>query len=253
MRYLANTHRALILAAGRGSRLGRLTADRPKALVHVGKKSLIERVLSSLSEAGIEDIRIVTGYQSHLLASYSNNTFNNPNWATTGIFYSASTADAWLCQGDTIISYSDIFYGPNLVRHLCAAAHNIAIGYDPNAAALWRQRSSEPLSDLESFRFDRGLMRLVEIGARNPDWEDVQGQYMGLIKVTAEGWRQLESTAKRLPSSTYQEVDFTTLLSLTIAHGVPVHVVENKEPWGEVDHASDIALYERQYFGVHGG
>ena len=53
--------RAIILAAGEGSRMGKLTQNIPKPLVNVNGKSIIERQLSSLKQNGVLDIIIVTG------------------------------------------------------------------------------------------------------------------------------------------------------------------------------------------------
>ena len=56
---------AVILAAGQGTRLRPLTNDKPKCLVEIDGKSILKRQTSTLREAGIQDIKIVTGYKGN--------------------------------------------------------------------------------------------------------------------------------------------------------------------------------------------
>ena len=59
--------RALILAAGRGKRMNFLTEDKPKCLVMLKGRTLLDWQLKAIREAGIEKIAIVTGYKRELL------------------------------------------------------------------------------------------------------------------------------------------------------------------------------------------
>ena len=63
--------KAIILAAGRGSRMKLLTDETPKCLIKLRGKSLLDWQLSALRAAGITDIAIVTGYRRDLLAKYN--------------------------------------------------------------------------------------------------------------------------------------------------------------------------------------
>ena len=85
--------KAIILAAGRGSRMGNLT-DENEGLLEV-LKPLIEHQIEALTK-GIEDIAIVTGYKSELLNCYGNYHFHNEEWAETNMVYSLLCAKEWL-------------------------------------------------------------------------------------------------------------------------------------------------------------
>ena len=69
--------KAIILAAGRGSRMKNLTDDKPKYLVKLHQKPLLERQLESLRKSGINEIAIVTGYKHEMLSSYNLAEFQN--------------------------------------------------------------------------------------------------------------------------------------------------------------------------------
>jgi len=94
--------RAIILAAGRGSRLAPLTDDRPKPLVDVLGRSLLLRTLDRLREVGIDDraVVIVTGYRAEMIEAVMRREglrcelVLNPRWHDWNNFYSLLVARA---------------------------------------------------------------------------------------------------------------------------------------------------------------
>ncbi len=66
---------AIILAAGRGSRLGTLTEDRPKTLVHLNGRPMLSYVLDSLPDE-ITEIIMIVGYKGELIKEYLGDSFN---------------------------------------------------------------------------------------------------------------------------------------------------------------------------------
>lgn len=77
--------KAIILAAGRGSRMGGLTDTQPKGLVSLRGKPLLEWQLASLRAAGIHEIALVTGYRHEALSPYGLPMFHNPDWRRTNM------------------------------------------------------------------------------------------------------------------------------------------------------------------------
>ena len=75
--------KAIILAAGRGSRLGNYTKELPKALVDINGKSLIERQISSLRKHGVNEIFVVTGYKKNKHVLKDVEYFFNPKYSKT--------------------------------------------------------------------------------------------------------------------------------------------------------------------------
>mgnify|MGYP003993207777 FL=1 len=73
--------KAIILAAGRGSRMGGLTEELPKCLVQLHGKTLLEWQIAALRRGGVEEIAIVTGYRRKQLAKYGLVEFYNERWA----------------------------------------------------------------------------------------------------------------------------------------------------------------------------
>ncbi|MCX7765953.1 MAG: nucleotidyltransferase family protein [Candidatus Sumerlaeia bacterium] len=65
--------KAVVLAAGKGAHLGELTKDRPKPMIEIGGKPILEYVLQGLKSAGINEVIIVIGYKGELIKKYFGN------------------------------------------------------------------------------------------------------------------------------------------------------------------------------------
>ena len=86
--------KAIILAAGRGSRMKKLTDEGPKCLVKLRGKTLLDWQLDVFKNAGISQIAIVTGYKRQLLANRGLEEFYNDRWAETNMVSSLACANA---------------------------------------------------------------------------------------------------------------------------------------------------------------
>ena len=149
--------KAVILAAGRGSRLQALTDERPKALVPFNGVPLLQRAIETLRRCDVSEVGIVAGYRSEMLAPFADTLFHNHRWHSSGIFSSLNCASDWLSAEPCLVSYGDIFYDSTLVSELINHPADIVLGYDPAAVRLWQQRFNDPLPDLENFRLVDGL------------------------------------------------------------------------------------------------
>ena len=166
--------RGIILAAGRGSRMKHLTSERPKCMVKLRGKPLIEWQLEALRAAGINDIAIVTGYRHELLSSYKLTKFHNARWTETNMVASLACADKWLRSEPSIVSYSDIFYESSAVTSLIDCPGSLAVTYDPNWLSIWEKRFEDPLSDAETFSLNSSN-QIIEIGNKPKTAKEVQG------------------------------------------------------------------------------
>ena len=185
---------AVILAAGRGSRMGSKTTFLPKSLSKINDKTLIEYQIEALRTAGINNIAIVTGYKNQYLESYGDVRIYNHEWKKTNMVYSLYCAHEWLQNSHQfIISYSDIIYDYNIIKLLLKASihQDIVVPYNTNWENLWRMRFQNPLDDAETFRVSENGF-LLDIGSRATNIKDIQGQYMGLIKLSIKAWNKIK-------------------------------------------------------------
>ena len=236
------TH-AIILAAGRGLRMGEMTATKPKCLTVLAGKPLLDWQLSALRSAGLQSVTVIGGYRSDLLASEDYYLIENPDWAATNMVATLRCAAALLRRTPCIVSYGDILYRPDRVETLARVDAEIAITYDTDWATLWCARFSNPLSDAETFRQENGW--LTDIGRRAQRISDIQGQYMGLLRFTPTGWAQVEDTLSTLDGDAQRRVDVTHLLRILLTRGARVRCVPGAGGWCEVDNTGDLYLYEK--------
>lgn len=236
--------KVIILAAGRGSRMNEYTKDIPKCMLKLGGISLIERQIRTLNEAGIEDkdIIIVTGYEAEKIDITGIKMIKNEKWDNTNMVKTLLKAEYFLENEECIISYSDIAYDPSCINILKKSTKDIIIPYYTGFENLWRMRFEDPLEDIESFKVING--ELKEIGKKVSDINEVEGQYMGILKVTPKGWKEIKDFMELLSVKIIEKIDITTLLSKLINSGVKIYAVEYGGLWLECDNQNDIKLYE---------
>jgi choline kinase len=237
--------KAVILAAGRGSRMKALTDELPKCLVELRGKSLLDRQLKALREAGIGEIAIVTGYKRELLSKRGLFEFHNPRWAETNMVSSLACAQEWLQANPCIVSYSDIFYNSSAVESLMSSTAGLAVTYDPHWLKLWKKRFKDPLTDAETFRMN-SEKTIVEVGNKPKSLSEVEGQYMGLLRFTPAGWDEVLRIRAGLSASECDQMHMTGTLQKVIKAGrVAIEAVPYELSWGEVDSAKDLAVYQK--------
>lgn len=238
--------KAIILAAGRGSRLGSLTDDRPKCLTPLVGKTLLDRQIDALNKAGISAVGVVRGYKGEHLERADLFSFENYRWAETNMVMSLACAAQWLESDQCVVSYSDIAYHPNHVSDLVATSGDIVITYDLDWRVLWEIRFEDPLSDAETFDVDSAGL-LLDIGKRPESFDQIKGQYMGLLKLTPNGWAAIEQSLKELGEDQRDKLDMTGLLNLLLHRGMTVNTVPIRGQWLEVDSESDLRTYEHAF------
>jgi L-glutamine-phosphate cytidylyltransferase len=236
--------RALILAAGRGSRMGALGDDRPKCLVELDGRPLLDRQLAALRRGGADEIGIVRGYRADMLNVPGLAYFENRRWAETNMVMSLVAAAPWLRSTPVIVSYADIFYCSAVVRGLVNTPGTLVISYDRAWRDLWMRRFPDPLADAETFRIDASG-QLLEIGGKTRKIEDIEGQYMGLLKFTPTAWTAIEGLLATLDEPTRDRLDMTGLLRRLLANkAISISTFGTDGQWGEIDNPADVDLYQ---------
>jgi 2-aminoethylphosphonate-pyruvate transaminase len=151
---------AVILAAGRGTRLRPYTHDIPKGFMKVGDETLIERSIRILKENGIKNIIIGTGHLSDHYERLAQNeglsTFKNPDFATTGSFHTLSCAKD-LIESDFLLLESDLLFHSGAISNLVdGASENVILtsGFTQSNDEVYIEIADGKLKNLSKSKSD---------------------------------------------------------------------------------------------------
>jgi len=234
--------RGLILAAGRGRRMGELTESIPKCLAKVNNQTLLDWQLSALKSAGINELAMVRGHLAEKLTPPNLKLYLNPIWEKSNMVRSLLDASEWLEVNECIVSYSDIIYSADTVKILAQMEEDICLVFDPNWWDLWSQRFLNPLEDAESFQINN-LNYLTDIGRKYVGREEIKGQFIGLFKFTKQGFEIVTKFLNKLSDESINKLDITSLFQLLIKDDQKILAFPMRDKWYEVDNFNDLKLY----------
>lgn len=230
--------KAILLAAGRGSRVNVLTETIPKCMISIEGKTLIQRHIEGLNSVGVDNIAIVAGYMSEKIDFDNVKKFLNPDFASTNMIYSLNCAKNFF-ESDTIVLYADVLLNRNIYKLLTESKENISILVDKNWKRYWKFRFGENISqDLEKLTYHNG--KILEIGeGSNLDVEQIDGRYVGGIIVPKSKIKYFKEVDHFVSNAS--KIDFTSYLSNLIQMGEVVEPILIDGGWYEIDTYDDYS------------
>ena len=249
--------KVIILAAGRGSRLTPLTDDKPKCLVKLFGKSLLEWQIEKFRKFGIKDISIVTGYKKKLISMDGIKIYHNNNFEKTNMVETLFCAKKEINE-TVIVSYGDIIFQDNVVQQLIESKDDFSVVIDKEWKRYWDIRFDNPLDDAESLILD-SENNIKNIGQKTVTLEEIQGQYIGLmmfkgnstkiIKKFYEKMKELSKMGKNpLNSNLPFELSYMTdFLQGLVNEKYKLKAILIKNGWLELDSMQDYEIYNKLY------
>ena len=241
--------KVIILAAGSGNRLKPYTNDKPKCMVELLGKPILKYQVETLNALGLDDILVVGGYHIEKIKGFKFKIIKNEQYDCTNMVSSLFCAEDFINRNeDLIISYSDIIFEKEVLKNLLKSNAPIAISVDKNWSNLWQTRMENPLDDAETLKI-KDEIYVRELGKKPKNIQEIEGQYMGLIKIRSDFISEFCNTWHSLDKKdTYDGQDFknmymTSFLQVFINRGIKVEAAFTNGGWLEIDTKDDLELY----------
>jgi L-glutamine-phosphate cytidylyltransferase len=242
-----DNNKALIIAAGLGSRLKKHTENLPKCMLDFGGKTLLQRQLDSYKKCGIKDISLIRGYKKEKINYKGIKYFENIDYKNNNILNSIFYAEK-VINGNIIISYSDILFNSSVVERTLDTDHDISVVVDIDWRGYYVGRKDHPISEAENVIFNSNN-EVEKIGKINTGKEEVHGEFIGMIKLSNRGTEIFKEHFHRLKkiywnkpfqrAKIFQKAYLTDFIQELVDIGIKVHCVIIESGWKEIDTVED--------------
>ena len=244
-RYLSqqsNVH-AIVLAASRGNELHELTHDKPKAMINIGGKTLLARLLDGLKKSGINKSTVIAGYKAEAINIPGVKKCINEDYEKGDELQTLICAQDKF-NDDMLILYSDLLFREYILRDLIETEGEIVIAVDsaldnPNISGSPDYAYCSKDDDRSPFMQD---VTLSQVSSSNSvDGKTPSGYWIGMMRVRKQGREWIDAAFDELKSaSNFNELTLPDLLNHLIKQGKPVNVHYIDGHWLDVNSLDDI-------------
>jgi len=237
--------KAVILAAGRGTRIRTIHGDRPKCLISCHGETILDHQITGLFAAGVREIGIVVGYESEQILSYVCARYSgkigrfrflfNPRYESTNNIYSLWVAREWVKGEPFLCLNADVLCDPEILRPAVATEAPISMIVDPE----WRDETMKVV--IREGRVTRMSKRISP--------QEYSGTYIGITTFSAEVQSRFFRAMGSLISAGRVNEFFNVAVQDLADRGVVVGSTSTMGlPWAEIDDPADLAFARQHVF-----
>ncbi len=239
--------RGIVLAAGRGDELGELTRDRPKAMVPIAGKPLLEHILDAYRSANVRELVVVRGFAKSAVDVQGASFVDNDNYASTGELASLACAKASL-DGPCIVSYGDVLFKRYVLDELLETEGDFVVAVDSIAAEpaadatpakAARKADWAACSEPHSRKTLLANVLLKDM-LTDPTSPGITGEWTGLLKMSGNGAKAVRELLGTLSEKELATASVPDLLRRLVREGREVKVVYTRGGWLDVDTLGDV-------------
>jgi choline kinase len=244
--------KAVIVAAGMGRRLNPYTDDRPKCMVPVAGKPILQRQVDALRAHGVDDVIVVRGYLGDRITVDGLRFYENPRFRENNILASLMYAASELDE-EFVFSYSDIVFHPDVVATLMATKGDAALVIDRQWMRAYEGRTEHPVPEAELASVESG--RVTRVGKRAVPQEQAVGEFIGLARFSGAVGKLMRNEYVRLDKELaggpfgsaprFEVAYLTDMLNHLIERGSEMRPAFIDEQWREIDTTQDLERAER--------
>lgn len=239
--------KAIIIAAGRGSRLEHHTDEQPKCMVSVGGRSILEHQLAAFAAHGVNDLHIVRGYLAEKLVVPGATYYLNTDWERNNILHSLFYAEEAM-TGPFLSTYSDIVFTADAVEAALKMPGDINLVVDRQWRRAYEGRHDHPVEQAELVLADGDRAKAV---GKHVGVEGALGEFIGLASYSARGARWMRETFQELKGRLkdddiyrqgrlFRRAYLADLFEELIERGADIRVVPIDGGWREIDTVQDL-------------
>src|SRR6185437_3344482 len=237
--------KAVILAAGQGTRIRSVHGERPKCLIEVDNSTILDHQLEALSKAGVNEVAIVVGYEkeqimNHVIKRQLNqgqriHFIENPAFAITNNIYSLWLALEWLRGDGFVVLNADVILDADIVGAAVRANAPISMIVDP----LWRDETMKVII------YGKRVMQMSKKISR----EQFSGTYIGItIFSRAIQARFFDRISTMISAGRVNEF-FNVAVQELVDEGVHVgYTSTDGLAWAEIDDPTDLSFAQQNVF-----
>lgn len=230
--------RAVILAAGKSTRLYPITLEKPKCLLKIGDKTLIEHQIEALNSCGINDILVVLGYHAKQIKELLGNSVSyilNKEFATTNNIYSLWCARDELKGKAFVCLYSDVLFDRAILKDCLEKEGDITLAVETDIVP-------------ETCRVTIKEGQIKSISKEIPDSE-ASGNFIGISKFSESGSAILFAEIERtLQTKENMDAYFIKSLDDLINKGQEIYYSEVRgRVWIDIDTKDDLEKAIKRY------
>ena len=226
---------AVILAAGQGLRMNGSLGGKPKCLVDVGGRSLLEHQLSVLRSLGVREVCVVVGYGSErvrALVGHDCHCVENTRYRETNSLYSLWLAREWV-RGPFLVLNADVLASPEIYRRVAGSEGNV-LAYDSGSG-----REEEHMK----VHLRAGVLERI---AKDLEPERCDGENVGILRFDAEAVHELFAQVDALIAGGGSNAWAPAAVD-RLAARIPIQAVDVAGlPWIEIDYPGDLDVARRE-------
>lgn len=146
---------------------------------------------------------------------------------------------------DIVISYGDIIFKKKVIQKLINENESLSTVIDTGWLSYWKKRFKNPLDDAETMKMNKKFY-ITDIGKKTKSYNNIQGQYIGLIKIKKEITKDVlkvwNDKSKSIDKKKIKNMYFTDFLRILIKQNFKLKAVLIKRGWLEFDQPSDLQI-----------
>ncbi len=230
--------KALISAAGLGSRIGKLTKDTNKCLLEVGGTPLLRHAFNTLADNGIDDVYIIVGYHADKIKEEFGDEVTyiyNKNYASTSILGSVGLAKKYIAGDEFIFMTGDSFMHPNVIRDFLKEDGDVLASIELKDC------------DEEDYKVVLKGGKIVTMSKDIP-LDQADGEFTAMIKLSASASKRFfENVDLALNNQSDDKFVADMVLRLQEQGFDTKPVFSNEFPRIEIDFEEDLARAQEMY------